>query len=38
MNDAAPILEARAVTKRFGGFTAVDSLDFRLGAREKPGR
>jgi branched-chain amino acid transport system ATP-binding protein len=37
MSDAAPILEARAVTKRFGGFTAVDSLDFRLGARERVG-
>jgi branched-chain amino acid transport system ATP-binding protein len=32
-----PILEARRLTKRFGGFTAVDSLDFTLGERERVG-
>ncbi|HET9903882.1 MAG TPA: ABC transporter ATP-binding protein [Xanthobacteraceae bacterium] len=38
MNDSArPILEARALTKRFGGFTAVESLDFVLGEHERVG-
>jgi branched-chain amino acid transport system ATP-binding protein len=32
-----PILEARGLTKRFGGFTAVDSLDFTVGERERVG-
>jgi branched-chain amino acid transport system ATP-binding protein len=33
----APILRATQVTKRFGGFTAVDALDFTLGQRERVG-
>jgi branched-chain amino acid transport system ATP-binding protein len=38
MNAAArPILEARGVTKRFGGFTAVDTLDFTLRDGERVG-
>ncbi len=32
-----PILRATQVTKRFGGFTAVDSVDFTLGQRERVG-
>jgi branched-chain amino acid transport system ATP-binding protein len=32
-----PILQAKQVTKRFGGFTAVDTLDFTLGHRERVG-
>ena len=31
------ILDAKGVTKRFGGFTAVDALDFHLGPRERVG-
>jgi branched-chain amino acid transport system ATP-binding protein len=31
------ILQARQVTKRFGGFTAVDALDFTLAHRERVG-
>jgi len=33
----APILQANQVTKRFGGFTAVDALDFTLGQGERVG-
>jgi branched-chain amino acid transport system ATP-binding protein len=32
-----PILRAMQVTKRFGGFTAVDGVDFALGQRERVG-
>ena len=32
-----PILRATQVTKRFGGFTAVDGVDFTLGQRERVG-
>jgi len=31
------ILRATQVTKRFGGFTAVDTVDFTLGCRERVG-
>ena len=30
----APYIEARALTKRFGGFTAVDAIDFTVGRGE----
>ena len=33
MNDVAPLLSVRGITKRFGGFTAVDKMSFDL----KPG-
>jgi hypothetical protein len=33
----APILRATQVTKSFGGFTAVDGVDFTLGQRERVG-
>ena len=33
----APILRAKQVTKRFGGFTAVDALDFTISQRERVG-
>jgi len=33
----APILRATQVTKSFGGFTAVDAVDFTLGQRERVG-
>jgi ABC-type multidrug transport system ATPase subunit len=29
-----PFIEARALTKRFGTFTAVDAVDFTVGAGE----
>jgi lipooligosaccharide transport system ATP-binding protein len=32
--DAAPLIEARALTKRFGDFTAVDEIDFTVQAGE----
>jgi branched-chain amino acid transport system ATP-binding protein len=32
---AEPILEIRGLTKRFGGFTAVDGVSLDLGARER---
>ena len=31
---ASPLIEARALTKRFGPFTAVDSVDFEVAAGE----
>ena len=31
---AAPILETRGLTKRFGGVPAVDGIDFRLAEGE----
>jgi branched-chain amino acid transport system ATP-binding protein len=34
---AAPVLEANKVTKRFGGFTALESVDFSLAPRERVG-
>jgi branched-chain amino acid transport system ATP-binding protein len=34
---AAPILEAAQITKRFGGFTALTSVDFCLNAGERVG-
>jgi branched-chain amino acid transport system ATP-binding protein len=34
---AEPVLQAREVTKRFGGFTALDSVSFSLAARERVG-
>jgi branched-chain amino acid transport system ATP-binding protein len=38
MSDPArPILEARGITKRFGGFTAIDQLDITLGEGERLG-
>ena len=33
----SPILRAAQVTKRFGGFTAIESVDFTLGHRERVG-
>ena len=33
MNEVAPLLSVRGITKRFGGFTAVDKMSFDL----KPG-
>lgn len=36
-NKEAPILRATQVTKRFFGFTAIDSIDFTLGQRERVG-
>jgi len=33
----SPILRAAEVTKRFGGFTAIESVDFTLGHRERVG-
>ena len=30
MNDNAPLLAVRGITKRFGGFTAVDEMSFDL--------
>lgn len=34
MQDEKPILEGKNVTKRFGGFTAVDSVDFEINRGE----
>jgi len=34
VNAAAPILEARSVTKRFGGLVAVNEVDFAVGEQE----
>lgn len=35
--NGAPILAASKVTKRFGGFTALEGVDFALGSRERVG-
>ncbi len=34
---AEPVLQARDVTKRFGGFTALEAIDFALAPRERVG-
>ncbi|MEP9376376.1 ABC transporter ATP-binding protein [Aquabacter sp. CN5-332] len=34
---AAPILEAKGVTKQFGGFTALDTVDFAMAPGERVG-
>jgi lipooligosaccharide transport system ATP-binding protein len=36
-SDAAPLIRARALTKRFGSFTAVDAVDFDVAAGESFG-
>ncbi len=37
MSDAAPLIRARGLTKRFGAFTAVDAIDFDVAAGESFG-
>ncbi len=37
MDDSVPLAECRTVSRRFGGFTAVDGVDLRLGRGEVVG-
>ena len=34
MTSTAPLIEARGLTKRYGGFTAVDGIDLTIGEGE----